>query len=51
MIYELKRKVRDTINLHIGEVILFSQLQEIGDLIKITKFLRQKTYTLDPNLS
>ena len=49
MMYELKRKIGDTINLHIGEVIPFSQLNEIGDLIKITKYLRQKTYALDPN--
>ena len=36
-------------NLHVGEIIPFSQLNEIGDLIKITKSLRQKTYALDPN--
>ena len=49
MMYELKRKIGDTINLHVGEIIPFSQLNEIGDLIKITKYLRQKTYALDPN--
>ena len=48
MMYELKRKIGDTINLHIGEVIPFVILQEIGDLKEITKFLRQKTYSLDP---
>ena len=51
MMYELKRKIGDTINLHVGEIIPFSQLNEIGDLIKITKYLRQKTYALDPNIS
>jgi len=49
MMYELKRKIGDTIDLHIGEIIPFSQLNEIGDLIKITQYLRQKTYALDPN--
>ena len=48
MMYELKRKIGDTINIHIGEVIPFEKLQEIGDLIEITKFLRKKTYSLDP---
>ena len=51
MMYELKRKIGDTINLHVGEIIPFSQLNEIGDLIKVTKYLRQKTYALDPNLA
>ncbi len=51
MMYELKRKIGDTINLHVGEIIPFSQLNEIGDLIKITKYLRQKTYALDPNIN
>ena len=50
MMYELKRKIGDTINLHIGEIIPYSHLEEIGDLIQITKLLRQKTYSLDPNL-
>jgi len=50
MMYELKRKIGDTINLHVGEIIPFSQLNEIGDLVKITRYLRQKTYSLDPNL-
>jgi len=49
MMYELKRKIGDKINIHVGEIIPFSQLNEIGDLIKITKYLRQKTYDLDPN--
>ena len=49
MMYELKRKIGDTINLHIGEIIPYSHLKEIGDLIQITKLLRKKTYSLDPN--
>ena len=49
MMYELKRKIGDTINLHIGEIIPFAELEEIGDLIQITKLLREKTYSLDPN--
>ena len=49
MMYELKRKIGDTINIHIGEIIPFSKLAEIGDLIEITKFLREKTYSMDPN--
>ena len=49
MMYELKRKIGDTIHLHIGDIIPNSKLREIGDLIKITEFLRKKTYQLDPN--
>ncbi len=49
MMYELKRKIGDTINLHVGEVIPYSTLENIGDLKKITKFIREKTYSLDPN--
>ena len=49
MMYELKRKIGDTINLHIGEVIDFNQLKEIGDLKEITKYIRKQTYSLDPS--
>tara|TARA_Y100000590_G_scaffold348261_1_gene399183 strand:- start:771 stop:1607 length:837 start_codon:yes stop_codon:yes gene_type:complete len=49
MMYELKRKIGDTIKIHIGEKILFDQIKEIGDLKEITKFLRKKTYLLDPD--
>ena len=38
MMYELKRKIGDTINLHIGEIIPYSHLEEIGDLIQITNY-------------
>jgi len=50
MMYELKRKIGHTINIHIGEIIPYSHMEEIGDLIQITKLLRQKTYSLDPNI-
>ena len=49
MMYELKRKIGDTINVHIGDIIPFKKIYEIGDLIKITKFLKEKTYQLDPD--
>ena len=48
MMYELIRKKGDTINLHFGEVIPFSDLENIDNLIEITQFLRKKTYSLDP---
>ena len=49
MMYELKRKIGDTINIHIGNIIPFEIIKEIGDLKDITKFLRNKTYSLDPD--
>ena len=49
MMYELKRKIGDTINIHVGEIIPFETIEKIGDLIEITKFLRKKTYSLDPS--
>ena len=48
MMYELKRKIGDTINVHIGEVIPSKTITKIGNLIDITKFLREKTYSLNP---
>ena len=50
LMYELIRKIGDTIYLHFGEVIPFSDFESIGNLIEITHFLRKKTYSLDPNL-
>ena len=50
LMYELTRKIGDTINLHFGKVIPFSELEKIGNLIEITKYIRHKTYSLDPNL-
>ena len=49
MMYELKRKIGDTIKIHIGELISFDKLKEINDLKEITKYLREKTYSLDPD--
>ena len=48
LMYELTRKIGDTINLHFGKVIPFSDLEKIGNLIEITKHIRTKTYSLDP---
>ena len=49
MMYELKRKIGDTVKVHIGDIISFEKLREIGDLKEITKFIRNKTYALDPS--
>ena len=49
MMYELKRRIGKNIRVHIGGVIPFETIKEIGDLIEITKFLRKKTYELDPD--
>ena len=48
MMYELKRKIGDTIYLHVGEIIQSKKIKEIGDLIEITKYIRKKTYALNP---
>ena len=48
MMYELKRKIGQTIDLHIGETISENQIREIGNLKEITNFIRNKTYALDP---
>ena len=50
MMYELKRKIGHSIKVHIGEVIPFENIKNIGDLKEITKYLRKKTYALDPDL-
>ena len=50
MMYELKRKIGHTINVHIGPIIPFEEIRKIGDLMEITKFLREKTYSLDPDI-
>ena len=46
--YELTRKIVDTINLHFGKVIPLSDFEKIGNLIEITRYIRNKTYSLDP---
>jgi putative hemolysin len=48
LMHELTRKIGDTINLHFGKVIPFSDFEKIGNLIEITKYIRNKTYALDP---
>ena len=48
LMYELTRKIGDTINLHIGSIIPFSKFEKIGDLKEITKHIRERTYSLDP---
>ena len=48
LMHELTRKIGDTINLHFGKVIPFSDFEKIGNLIEITKYIRKKTYSLDP---
>ena len=40
--WSLKRKIGDTIKIHIGNIIDFNTLKEINDLKEITKFLRNK---------
>ena len=50
MMHELKRKIGDNINVHIGDIISFEKLRNIGDLKEITRFLRNKTYSLDPDI-
>ena len=40
MMYELKRKIGDTVKVHIGDIISFEKLREIGDLKEITKFIK-----------
>jgi len=39
----------DTINLHFGKLIPFADLEKVESLIQITKLIREKTYSLDPN--
>ena len=48
MMYELKRKIGETINMHVGNIISAEKIREIGDLREITKYIRYKTYDLDP---
>jgi len=48
LMHELTRKIGDTINLHFGRVIPFSEFEKIGNLIDITKYIRGETYSLDP---
>ena len=49
LMFELTRKIGDTINLHFGKIIPYADFKKIDSLIEITKLIRQKTYSLDPN--
>ena len=49
--YELKRKIGDSINMYFGSIISYEDLAEIGDIKEITLYLRSVTYSLDPQLN
>ena len=49
--YELKRKIGDSINMYFGSIISYEDLEEIGDIKEITLHLRSVTYSLDPQLN
>ena len=51
MMYELKRKIGETIGVHVGQLIKFDEIESIGDIKEITFYLRKKTYELDPESS
>ena len=51
MMYELKRKIGETIGVHVGQLIKFDEIESIGDIKEITFYLRKKTYELDPDSS
>jgi len=48
LMFELTRKIGDTINLHFGKIIPYEDFEKVDSLIEITKLIRQKTYSLDP---
>ncbi len=50
LMYELTRKIGDTINLHFGRIIPFADFEKVDNLIEITKIIRRQTYSLDPNI-
>ena len=49
MMYELKRKIGEVVKVHVGNIIPYEKIKEIGDLKEITKYLREQTYLLDPD--
>ena len=49
LMFELTRKIGDTIDLHFGRIIPCAHFEKTDSLIAITKLIRQKTYSLDPN--
>ena len=48
LMYELRKKMGKTINVHIGSLIDNDKIKSIGGLKEITDYLRQETYNLDP---
>ena len=48
MMHEPKRKIGHTAVPYIGEAVSEQKIREIRDLKEIIKFIRQKTYNLDP---
>ena len=49
--YELRRKIGDNIYMHFGSLIPYENLEKIGDIKQITKYLRSITYSLDPQFN
>ena len=49
--YELKRKIGDNIYMYIGSLISYNQIENIGDIKEITRYLKSATYALDPQLN
>ena len=49
--YELKRKIGDDIYMYFGSLIPYENLVKIGDIKKITQYLRSTTYSLDPQFN
>ena len=48
MMYELRKKMGEEINVHIGNLINNKEIKSIGNLKEITDFLHKETYKLDP---
>ena len=49
--YELKRKIGDDIHMYFGSLIPYENLVKIGDIKKITQYLKTTTYSLDPQFN
>ena len=49
--FELKRKIGDSIYMYFGSLISYNQLEKIGDIKEITSYLRSVTYSLDPQIN
>ena len=49
--YELKRKIGDSIYMYFGPLISYDKLAKIGNIKDITIHLRSATYALDPQLN